>query len=165
SFGMALGNRSYGLVCYSWALYDDGHQPIFLRHAHVGFRSALASDPDDPFGLDHWARDAFSETLASIESSLKPGYLAEGTAMKDFPLGDSEDEIRYRRWCLHNRLFLNSLNDLGPYSIAARDVLTTPSIVVKTDEGMHFQGFYNQLKQEFVSARYLYFEGTASTTP
>ena len=165
SFGMALGNRSYGLVCYSRALYDDGHQPIFLRHAHAGFRSALASDPDDPFGLDHWARDAFSETLASIESSLKPGYLAEGTAMKDFPLGDLEEEVEYRQWCLRNRLFLNPLNDLGPFTVAAHDVLTTPSIVVKPGEGMHFQGFYNQLKQEYASARYLYYEGATSTTP
>ncbi len=30
---------------------------------------------------------------------------------------------------------------------------------------MHFQGFYNQLKQEYASARYLYYEGTTSTTP
>ena len=41
----------------------------------------------------------------------------------------------------------------------------TPSIVVKPGEGMHFQGFYNQLKQEYASARYLYYEGTTPTTP
>jgi hypothetical protein len=85
--------------------------------------------------------------------------------MEEFPLGHSEDEIRYRRWCLRNRLFLNPLNDLGPYSIASHDVLTTPSIVVKPGEGMHFQGFYNQLKQEYASARFLCFEGATSTSP
>lgn len=165
SFGMAQGNRGYGLTCYARALYDDGHQPIFLRHAHAGLRTALASDPDEVHGVDHWARDSFSEKLAWLESTLVPEYLSHATQMEEFPLGDSDDEIRYRRWCLRNRLFLNPLNDLGPHSIAAHDVLTTPSIVVKPGEGMHFQGFYNQLKQEYASARYLYYEGKTSTTP
>lgn len=165
SFGMAQGNRGYGLVCYAQALYDDGHQPIFLRHAHAGLRTALSSDSDDVYGVDPWARDGFGKKVTWLESTLVPDYLSLGTQMEDFPLGDSEDEIRYRRWCLHHRLFLNPLNDLGLYSIAAHDVLTTPSIVVKPGEGMHFQGFYNQLKQEYASARYLYYEGTTSTTP
>ena len=164
-FSMAQGNRGYGLICYAQALYDDGHQPIFLRHAHVGLRTALSSDPDDVNGVDPWARDAFGEKLAWLESTLVPDYLRLGTQMEDFPLGDSEDEIRYRRWCLQHRLFLNPLNDLGPYTVAAHDVLTTPSIVVKPGEGMHFQGFYNQLKQEYASARYLYYEGATSTSP
>jgi tetratricopeptide (TPR) repeat protein len=165
SFGMAQGNRGYGLICYARALYDDGHQPVFFRHAYAGLRSALASEPDDIYGLDPWARDGFAEKLAWLESTLVPEFLSQGTQMKEFPLGDSEDEIRYRRWCLRNRLFLNPLNDLGPYSVAARDVLSTPSIVVKPGEGMHFQGFYNQLKQEYASARYLLYEGTSATTP
>lgn len=165
SFGMALGNRGYGLIFYAQSLYDDGHRPIFLRHAHAGLQTALACDPDEVHGVDHWARDAFNEKLAWLESTLVPEYLSQGTLMEEFPLGDSEDEIRYRRWCLRNRLFLNPLNDLGPHSIAAHDVLTTPSIVVKPGEGMHFQGFFNQLKQEYASARYLYYEGATSTKP
>jgi tetratricopeptide (TPR) repeat protein len=165
SFGMAQGNRGYGLTFYARAVYDEGHRPVFLRHAYVGLRAALSSDRDDVYGVDASARDGFSKEVASLESTLVAEYLSRGTSMEEFPLGDSEDEIRYRQWCLHNRLFLNPLNDLGPYSIAARDVLTTPSIVVKVGEGMHFQGFYNQLKQEYTSARYLYYEGATSTTP
>ena len=165
SFGMAQGNRGYGLISYAKALYDTGQQPIFLRHAHAGVRTALSSKPDDVCGVDHWARDVFNEKLAWLEATLVPEFLSQGTQMDEFPLGDSENEIGYRRWCLRARLFLNPLNDLGPYSIAARDVLTTPSIVVELGEGMHFQGFYNQLKQEYASARYLYYEGTTSTTP
>jgi len=165
TFGMAKGNRAYGLVHYARSLYDDGHRPIFLRHAHVGFRSALVTAEDDPQGVDPWARDAFRKQTDWIESVVLPEYLSQGTEMDESPLGDSEEEVKYRRWCLHNCLFLNPLNDLGPYSIAAHDVLTTPSIVVKEGEGMHFQGFYNQLKQEFVSARYLHYEGVTSSEP
>lgn len=165
TFGMAQGNRGHGLIYYAHSLYDDGQQPIFLRHAHIGLQTALSSDPDDVAGVDHWARDGFSERLAWLEATLVPEFLSKGTEMEEFPLGDSEDEIRYRQWCLQNRLFLNPLNDLGPHSIAAHDVLGTPSIVVKRGEGLHFQGFYNQLKQEYVSARYLFYEGTTSTKP
>ena len=165
TFGMAQGNRAYGLVHYSRSLYDDGHQPIFLRHAHVGFLSALAAAEDDHQGVHSWARDAFTKQSDWIESVVRPEYLGKGTEMEEFPLGNSEDEIKYRQWCLRNRLFLNPLNDLGPHSVAAHDVLTTPSIVVKPGEGMHFQGFYNQLKQEFVSARYLHYEGATSSQP
>jgi tetratricopeptide (TPR) repeat protein len=165
SFRMAQGNRGYGLTFYARALYDEGHRPVFLRHAYVSLRTALSTDPDDLYGVDVWARDAFSKEVVCLESTLVPEYLSRGTSMEEFPLGDSRDEIEYGRWCLSNRLFLNPLNDLGPYSIAANDVLTTPSIVVKLGQGMHFQGFYNQLKQEYASARYLFYEGTTSTTP
>lgn len=163
TFGMAQGNRAFGLLHYSKALYDDGHQPILLRHAYVGFRIALKIAEDDPYEVDPIAKDAFGRQIQWIESVIRPEYLSQGTGMDEFPLGDSEEETKYRRWCLQNRLFLNPLNDLGPYSVAAHDVLTTPSMVVKTGEGMHFQGFYNQLKQEFVSARYLYYEGVTSS--
>ena len=50
------------------------------------------------------------------------------------------------------------MNDLGPFPIAAHDVLCLPSIVVGIGEGPYYVGFYNQMKQEFTSARYLYYE-------
>ena len=165
SFGMAQGNRGYGLICYARALYDDGHQPIFLRHAHAGLKAALSTDPDEIHGVDHWARDAFTKNFEWLESTLVPEYLGQGTKMEEFPLGDSKQEVSYRKWCLSNRLFLNPLNDLGPHSVAAHDVLATPSIVVKPGEGLHFQGFFNQLKQEYASARFLYYEGVTTTKP
>jgi tetratricopeptide (TPR) repeat protein len=165
SFGMAQGNRGYGLICYARALYDEGHRATFLRHAHSGLRAALSSDPEDVYGVGQEARDAFVEQVALLESSLVPEFLGRGTEMDDFPLGDTEGEIGYRRWCLEHRLFLNPLNDLGPHPIAAWDVLTTPGIVVKRGEGMHPHGFYNQLKQEYASARFLFYEGNTSTGP
>jgi len=60
---------------------------------------------------------------------------------------------------------LNPLNDLGPLPISARDVLTTPDIVVAIGEGPYYPGYFNQIKQEFVSARYLYYEGISAGEP
>jgi hypothetical protein len=44
-----------------------------------------------------------------------------------------------------------------------RNRTTPPSIVTRLDEGPSVFGFFNQLKQEFVSARFLHFEGTDDT--
>jgi len=85
--------------------------------------------------------------------------------MESFSLGDSNDEINYRKWCLRNRLFLNPLNDLGPYPIAATDVFSLPSVVVDIGEGPYYPGYFNQMKQEFASARYLYYEGITADEP
>src|SRR5262249_17504651 len=88
SFGMAQGNRGYGLTFYARALYDEGHRPVFLRHAYVALRAALSSDHDDLSGVDACARDVFSKEVACLESTLVPEYLSQGTSMEEVPLGD-----------------------------------------------------------------------------
>jgi tetratricopeptide (TPR) repeat protein len=160
SFSMARGNRGYGLSYYAQSLYDEGHTAVLLKHAHVDLKTALSS------ALPEHARLSFDERRTRIESRLSSDYINQDTIHMDgFPLGDSEHEIRYRRWCLKNRLFLNPLNDLGPYPIAACDILATPSIVVGIDEGPHYPGYFNQMKQEFVSTRYLYYDGINASQP
>ena len=156
SFAMARGNRGVGLIGYAKALYDQGQKSIFLKHAHTDLKTALLS------GLHKDARKEFDRNLVWIESVLSSEFIKKDLDLRSFSLGASEQEVRYRRWCLENRLFLNPLNDLGPYPIAARDVFTTPSIAVKIGEGPYYPGYFNQMKQEFVSARYQYYEGISS---
>lgn len=156
SFAMARGNKGFGLTEYAKALYDQGHRNIFLKHAHNDLKTALSLE------LHEDARKAFDGKRVWIESVLSPEFIKKDLDLHSFSLGASEQEIRYRRWCLENRLFLNPLNDLGSYPIAARDVLTTPSIVVKIGEGPYYPGYFNQMKQEFVSARYQYYKGITS---
>lgn len=158
-FGMALGNRGYGLVYYASALYDKGHRALFLKFAHSDLKLALTL----PLYTD--AFRPFNEHREWIESVLKREYLEKEINLENFSLGRSKSEIRYRQWCLPNRLFLNPLNDLGPYPIAARDILTTPNIVTEITEGPYYPGFFNQMKQEFVSARFLYYEGINGMKP
>lgn len=159
SFGMALANRGFGLMFYAMALYDRGHQQVFLQHAHHGLAAGLKQGVDAP------AIPLFSDRKKWIESILTEEYLRQGIDMESYRLGRSKAELQYRTWCLKNRLFLNPLNDLGAFPIAARDVFLTPSIVAGIREGPHYQGFFNQLKQEFVSARYFYYDGITSTKP
>ena len=58
------------------------------------------------------------------------------------------------------------MNDLGPLSIAARDVLTLPSLTdsIANPRPPAVIGFFNQMKQEFVSARYFYYDGIHNET-
>lgn len=154
SFGMAAGNKGLGLFHYARALYDQGHVDVFLNFAHRYLKNAILSN-----NIEGSARKCFNDHMALIESFLSQEYLNSEIDMDSFSLGDSKDEIHYREWCLMHQLFLNPLNDIGSYNIGARDILTTPSITMKIGEGPYYPAFYNQLKQEFVSARYLYYEG------
>lgn len=165
NFGMAIGNRAFGLTSYAKSLYEDSHYHVFLRHAHFGLTVSLAIPHQETYSVHHEAKLVFEQEIKLIENEVSHDYLRLGLEMENAPLGDVNEEIDYRKWCLKNNLFLNPLNDLGPYPLAASDVMTTPSIVVKKHEGIHYQGFFNQLKQEFISARYLYYEGVTSSEP
>lgn len=154
AFPMALGNRGYCWEHYAAALYDRGHAAVMRRLAHGDLDTALR-DPR----LSEYARDQFAKSRDRI-STLMGDSLSRKANLDDWPLGESSEEIEYRRWCLLHRLFLNPLNDLGAYAIAARDTVTTPNMHAPLGEGPIYQGFYNQLKQEFVTARYLYYDGT-----
>ena len=156
SFAMARGNRGIGLAHYAHALYDKGHALIFLKYSYADLKTALLSE------LHEDARKDFDKYRMRIESKYTKEVLDKDFNMNSFSLGASEQESRYRRWCLENGLFLNPLNDLGPHPIAARDILTTPSIVVDIGEGPYYQGYFNQMKQEFVSARHQYYEGISA---
>lgn len=146
-------------------MYDEGHRTVFFRHAHADFDTALSIPRDDPCGPDPAARKGFQKHRDGIRKYLPKAELRKGTRMQEFPIGNTEQEVRYRKWCLANCLFLNPLNDLGQHTVAAHDILTTPSMVVAVREGPHYQGFYNQMKQEFVSARWFYYEAINARKP
>ena len=158
-FWMARANRGRGLMHYAHALYDPGHTAVFALEAHKDLVQALRHIDEHPEYGDPGLRPFFSEAARAIEGHFDLLRIAADYRPDQFELGDGEDERRYRKWCLRENLFLNPLNDLGPNAIAARDVLTLPDFVTPVGEPPALVGFFNQLKQEFVSARWLYFEG------
>jgi len=159
-FAMARGNRGIGLKQYAEFDYDPGHQAMLLHFAHQDLEVALSGEPEAH------ARPGFQAAKENIEALFGPTGFAIMPDVHGFSLGDSEDEVRYRKWCLGERLFLNTLNDLDAVPIAACDVLHLPSIVAPLDQRIPaHHAFYNQIKQEFVSARYLLYEGLHSGQP
>jgi tetratricopeptide (TPR) repeat protein len=158
-FGMALGNRGVGLGRYARALYDRGHQKVFLKVAHKNLKAALSKSAEYEWPGYDQAKEAFETVKARIESVRGARSGSPGAEIDDRILGRSEKERHYRRWCLTNHLFLNPLNDLGAEPIGARDILVLPSFVAPIAEPPSLTGFFNQMKQEFVSARTMFYEG------
>ncbi len=156
-FGMALGNRGKGYFHYSNTLYDLGHRAVFLMHAFFDLKDSLQ------LALYDDARAGFSELMLNIEKMFRDDTLKVRKPFQEYSLGSSSEEISYRQWCLENRLFLNPLNELGGHSIAAKDILHTPNITVKTGTNPYFQRFVNQVKQEYVTARLFLFKGIINT--
>jgi len=157
-FGMACGNLGIGLWEYARAVYDPGHAAVLAKQAHAHLQTALLLGPE------LHAVDGFLNARKDIEARVPQEMLEHEGDMDGFPLGDSDQERLYRRWCLQHGLFLNPLNDLGPFAIASQDVLTAPSIVVPIGEGPWLHGLYSQIKQEYCSARWLAYTGTQLQT-
>ncbi len=158
SFAMAIANKGYGLSSYAYAIYDSGHKLIFLKFAYDYLKQGLKGKY-----LHETAIISFQKISKDIEGRVNKEYLESEITLPDYKLGKTIAEKNYRKWCLQKCLFLNPLNDLGPFSIAARDILHCPSITTTISEHDSpnppvYYAFYNQLKQEYVSARFLLYE-------
>lgn len=156
SFAIARGKKGYALTHYAQALYDKSQSVAFLRCAHAELGTALSLG-----GLYPDARSYFSARKGWIEGRLSPDELRDELDLAPYTDACTEEEVLYRRWCLESRLFLNPMNDLGPFPLAARDTLHMTPIASTT----YYQGFFNQMKQAYVSARYLYYEGLNAEGP
>lgn len=153
-YSMTLGNRAQATITYSIYHYDKGHKHVFLSRAREDFIEALK------YQAEPGAHELFQARLADL-NQRKIGTL-ERFNLERHSLGRDAAERRFRKWALQERLFLNPLNDLGPYPIAARDVLQLPTIITRLAQGPTFHGFFNQLKQEFASARWFYYEAVTA---
>lgn len=151
---MAAGNLAYGITTYSQQLYDTCHQPIFLNVARQYYELALAGDAVWDSGQDVNAKTIFETKYDEIKCHLEAIGFCYDFDFEGFSLGDTVAEQNYRKWCLQNKLFLNPLNDCTTTKIAAHDVLHLPSHVYAFEEEAKFPTYFNQLKQEFISARY-----------
>nr|WP_177412061.1 LA2681 family HEPN domain-containing protein [Pseudomonas sp. RW407] len=168
-FAMALGNRGEGLTSYARMMVDNRERAILALHAFDSLRSTMAEDAlhdsvDPQAALAYFAKQA-AELAGAVD-------IDSARAMQDLHHGNegrSKIERTYRRWCLEHRLFLCPLNDLGLHLAAATDDLMLPPLT----EGLNDRpnghlpppivGFFSQMKQEYVSARFMLFEGISST--
>ncbi|WP_422929452.1 LA2681 family HEPN domain-containing protein [Singulisphaera sp. PoT] len=163
-FGMAWGNRGIALTHYSQVLPHIPHPPglcatiAFSKAAEDSLQTALQLQLE---GNSFENFQTYVQALIQRNTATKE-KLAD---LDSIDLGSSDAEREYRQWALVHRLFLNPLNDLGSVTTAAADVLYLPQITVSLGIGPYFESFFNQIKQEFVSARYLLFEGVTQRCP
>ncbi|MEI9803514.1 MAG: LA2681 family HEPN domain-containing protein [Pseudolabrys sp.] len=165
NFGMALGNRGLALSIYARALFDNGHKRIFLLFSHHDLSAALSESAYYESEQDAPAKNAFRQRKEEIEALITIPKGKEPPKLHEHSIGDTDEERRYRQWVLYEKLFLTPLNDLGYHSIAACDTFTLPSFVTAINEPPTWIGFFNQMKQEYVSARWMLYEGMQVSAP
>lgn len=154
SFGMALGNLGRVYQDYGVMDYDDGHQNYFHHFAYSLLRSA--TECEDPNTYDE-AKECFVTTMSRYDSRYIKEFLQKGLKPPKFSYENIEERL-YREWAVENNLFLNTLNELPVAELCfATDILQLPNMVVSIDAKPIFHGMFNQIKQEYVYARYQYY--------
>lgn len=165
SFGMTLYNRARTLAAYGDSLDDPGQRIVFLWLAHREASAALA-----PTAIYTDVRDQRSwEDAEKLKKWIESIVDVDGVTAADPFAGrdtSSAGDVRsYRDWCLVNCLYLNPVNDLGAYDIAAGDSQRLAIRIVPVDSPHTFASFFDQMKQEYVSARWLLYEGLTIRVP
>jgi len=155
----ARRQRGLGFVYYANHDYDDGHKTILLKKAYdeldfAGMDRFIGVSPNPTVNrflrLKHQVSTQFDSPPPSDDI----------LDLDDYDLGDTEEERRYRRWALSHRLFLNTLNDVTHGSVAASDILHLGKIRgARSERIVSCLGLWNQLVEEYVTARHLLYEG------
>lgn len=162
TFGMAQANLAKGIGYYGHSLYDKNNihdSLILLKCSLTKLRESINLKDIYPY-----AKKDFEDFLQNLEELNNTFNFINHSSIEDFSFGDTEIDVKYRKWTLKNRLFLNFLNDVdlitsqGAVDNALLPTLTRPI----SEKSTHFEGLFNQMKQEFVSARFMYFEGISS---
>ncbi|NLP59365.1 LA2681 family HEPN domain-containing protein [Lutibacter sp. B1] len=159
-FGMAIGNRGFAMYYYARVIFEPTHQFIFMQYAR---KDLLESQSSNQVYLG--AKNAFKSTAIEIEKAYPLDLLNDFKNYGDNYKKLTAKEREYREWCAINRLFINPLNDILTESVVANDYLFTPSMILRFDEKPIFHSLFNQLKQEFVSARFLFYEALNQYKP
>ncbi len=161
-FGMALGNYGKTLCSYANTVTDSGHSKELHCYAYQAIKSSI--NLNDPYVYDD-ARKSFEILIQEYESVGDKEFLCKPIIFKQYSMGKSS-EYKYRKWCLKNHLFLNPLNDLIEQESAfAHDPLSIICYTEKAgdDNGIEPPKWFamlNQLKEQYIYARFLLFEGT-----
>ncbi len=157
SFGMALGNIARCLEHYGEFEGDKNHRAVLFKKAYSYYKQAeLAKD----VYTYKEAKQEFVKRREQLEAHFGKETLVSSTEYTEV-VSETDQEKEYRDWCLQNHLFLNTLNDLLECNHAfASDSLHISSITTSIEQNkvpFVFEMF-NQVKEEFIYARYLLFE-------
>ncbi len=165
NFGMSLCNRARILANYAEALEAPGTRALFLWAAHKEASAAIAPTAHYTDIRDERTREKARELKKWIESIVDVAGIAAHDPLTCQDTSATEEERDYRHWCLVNCLYLNPSNDLGPYTVATDDSMGLATHVVPVDAPYTFESFFDQMKQEYVSARWLLHEGLIVKRP
>lgn len=154
---MALGNMGLAYMNYARVLSnEEGYIRDCLNHYALKLLND-AIESNDP-NIHAEAKVYYVGHVALFSADYRE-YLQKDIVLPEAPKL-TKAETEYRKWCIDNGLFLNSLSDLPCKELAfAFDGLTLPPILTSLHAELPIIiGMFNQLKQEYVSARYTFYE-------
>ncbi|KTE90019.1 hypothetical protein AT727_08815 [Desulfitobacterium hafniense] len=162
-FGMAEGNLGIEYIHYADLDFDKGHSQIFH---YVGYKYLKSALKHKRTIVESEAIAYFQQKIDIFASEYVQDFLEKDLNLGKYSLGRKK-EADYRTWVMNHGLFLNTMNDL-PFTdnFMAADVLHLPSMIMKTANGLNYKhhGLFNQIKQEYITARYLIFESQQGGT-
>jgi hypothetical protein len=165
NYFMALINKAKALEDYSNLDYDDGHKEYFIKFAYKLYKEALTLFEKNK-NIYYIDLSIVNEILKRVHFYNKFEGIEDIEYFETYEIKFSKNENEYKKWCLSNKFFLNSMNDLGNYDISTYDPLNLPNLITKIDEGFPKTiTNFNQIKQEFITFRHLLFEGLHEKTP
>lgn len=165
NYFMALINKANALEYYSNLDYDDGHKEYFIKFAYRLYKEALILFEKNK-NIYYIDLSIVNKILKRVNFYNKFENIEDIEYFETYEINFSKNENEYRKFCLSNKLFLNSMNDLGNYDISTYDPLNLPNLITKIDEGFPKTiTNFNQIKQEFITFRHLLFEGLHEKTP
>ncbi|KFE47497.1 hypothetical protein IV03_08505 [Pseudomonas congelans] len=144
-------------------MYDHGHTGVFLHEAKICLNKALNSDAFWESSVDPAAEDYFRRYEQHVEALLDEWDYDESQDLNQWSLGKTKSERVYRQWALDKKLFLSPINDCIFLSAAAQDIIHLPNHSYDIREHARFPNYFNILKQEYVTARFLYFEASSKS--
>lgn len=153
-FGMAIANLGRVYQEYAIMDYDDRHQDYFHHFAYSLLKEAIECNDSNIY---EEARQCFINAISIYPVLYVENFLQTNLKIPQF-VYKSVEEYLYRQWAVENNLFLNTLNDLPVAELCfAADVLQLPNMIVSANAKPIFHGMFNQIKQEYVYARYQYY--------
>ena len=150
--GMALGNKGIALGYY--AAVTGEHQGTFLIEAYSLLSQALEA------GVPPETVDTFSKYLEAVKEQFPDKQILDnppkypGCRIK----ARSKFEKFLQKFCLTNKVYLNICNFCQRCDAAIGDTLVIKRMIVPTDKGdryLHLSAYLNQIKQDYVAARFL----------
>ena len=153
-FAMASLNLSFSLLDYA-DLQTKPHEQNYYHHAGFYYyeQTKRAS-----INLE---KQVYLERLHSRISLFAPEYI-EGYLKKPLPLPqfhvDTDEEAEYRNYLLIFRLFLDPCLDILGDPCFAVDSINLPFGDQPSNREKEFIGLFNQIKQEYNFARYLWYK-------
>ena len=154
-FGMALGNLGMAYRHYAMMVSDYVHRDYMNHFAYMLLCQANGNDKS----VHQNAYEYFNNAINSYTDEYIQEVLRQSLDIPQYNY-DNEEELKYREWALEHNLFLNPLNDLPVNEFCfAADVLQLPNMIVNINDKPIFHGMFNQIKQDYIFARYQFYCG------